>query len=207
MRFALIFLFLSRGMTFSTNDEIMLRFGPAETVDHLQQIIALQKENLPQHLTPAEAREQGFVTVCHALELLSEMNEPYRHSAAWQGDVLAGYALVMEPRFRDRIPILFPMFELLDGIPWQGRPLGEWRYFVMGQVCVARPYRGQGVFEGLYQDLKARLHPHFDLVATEISTRNTRSIRAHEKIGFEPIHRYIDPDGEDWLVVGWGLRT
>jgi GNAT superfamily N-acetyltransferase len=183
----------------------MLTFGPAETDAHLQQILELQAANLPQHITPAEALEQGFVTVCHELGLLREMNEPHRHSLAWSGSELAGYALVMEPRFRARIPVLIPMFELLDDLPWHGRPLRHWRYFVMGQVCVAKAYRGQGAFAGLYHDLQARLRSSFDVVVTEISMRNPRSVRAHEKIGFEPLHRYIDPDGEDWLVVGWPL--
>ena len=183
----------------------MFTFGPTTTDAKLQQVLRLQKANLPQHITAEEAREQGFVTVDHTLELLRDMNTPYCHSAAWTDEELAGYALVMETRFRHRIPILFPMFELLDGVPWQGMPLREWRYFVMGQVCVAKPFRGQGVFAGLYLDLRARLSAHFDLVVTEIATRNTRSVKAHEKVGFETLQNYMDLGGEEWVIVGWKL--
>lgn len=32
----------------------------------------------------------------------------------------------------------------------------------------------------------------------------TRSLRAHEQVGFEPIHRYQDGDGADeWVIVAW----
>lgn len=182
----------------------MFAYGPSTTDAHLEQIMALQKANLPKNISIQEAREQGFVTVDHDMETLRDMNAPYHHSTAWAGEELAGYALVMETRFRDRIPVLIPMFELLDGIPWRGKPLEEWRYFVMGQVCVAKPYRGQGIFQGLYLDMRSRLSAHFDLVVTEISSRNPRSIRAHEKVGFENIHEYVGPDGEHWVVVGWG---
>lgn len=182
----------------------MFAYGPSTTDAHLEQIMALQKANLPKNISIQEAREQGFVTVDHDMETLRDMNTPYHHSTAWAGEELAGYALVMETRFRDRIPVLIPMFELLDGIPWRGKPLEEWRYFVMGQVCVAKPYRGQGIFQGLYLDMRSRLSAHFDLVVTEISSRNPRSIRAHEKVGFENIHEYAGPDGEHWVVVGWG---
>lgn len=184
----------------------MLTYGPSSRPEHLQQIMALQKVNLPENISKRELLEQGFVTVDHDMETLQDMNTPYCHSAAWAGEDLAGYALVMETRFRDRIPILIPMFELLDDIPWQGQPLKNWRYFVMGQVCVAKAYRGKGVFQGLYYDMRDRLSKHFDLVVTEISTRNPRSIRAHEKVGFQNIHEYTDPDGEHWVVVGWGWR-
>lgn len=182
----------------------MIVYGPSNTDAHLQQIMALQKANLPKNISVQEAREQGFVTVDHDMEALSDMNTPYRHSIALEDGNLAGYALVMETRFRHRIPILFPMFELLDGIPWRGKPLKDWRYYVMGQVCVAKPFRGKGVFQGLYLNMRDRLSGHFDLVVTEISTRNARSIRAHEKVGFENIHEFTDPDGEHWVIVAWG---
>lgn len=182
----------------------MFTYGPSNQNTHLQQIMALQKVNLPKNISQNEAREQGFVTVDHDMATLRDMNTPYFHSAAWAGETLAGYALVMETRFRHRIPVLVPMFEILDGIPWHGKPLKDWKYFVMGQVCVAKPYRGQGVFSGLFQDMRNRLSNDFDLVVTEISIRNPRSIRAHEKVGFKNIHEYTDPDGEHWVVVGWG---
>ena len=128
----------------------MFVYRPSTEEGGLEKILSLQKANLPINISLQEAREQGFVTVNHDIEILKDMNKPYRHSLAWKEEELAGYALVMETRFRHRIPVLFPMFELLDGIPWNSRPLKAWRYFVMGQVCVAKPFRGQGVFGGLY---------------------------------------------------------
>ena len=184
----------------------MFTYGPTTTDAHLQQVMALQKANLPRNISIEEAREQGFVTVDHDMETLRDMNTPYCHSAAWTGEELAGYALVMETRFGNRIPVLVPMFELLDEIPWRGKPLKDWNYFVMGQVCVAKPFRGKGVFKGLYLDMRDRLSDHFGLVVTEISSRNPRSIRAHKKVGFETIHEYTDPEGEHWVVVGWGWK-
>lgn len=183
----------------------MLTYGPAHSSEDLQAIQGLQKANLPEKISETEAIEQGFVTVAHSLELLQEMNEPYHHSAAWWNGQLIGYALVMETAFKNRIPVLFPMFELLDGLPYKGRKLSDRKYFVMGQVCVDKSFRGKGVFSGLYLNLKERLHSDFDLIATEIATRNTRSLRAHQKIGFEIIHIYKDPMGEEWAIVVWPI--
>ena len=76
------------------------------------------------------------------------------------------------------------------------------RYILMGQVCVAKDYRGQGVFEGLYRKMQERMAPYFDLIVTEISERNARSLRAHEKVGFVEMTRFQAPDGERWVVVG-----
>jgi GNAT superfamily N-acetyltransferase len=184
----------------------MLSFGPIRDANSLKEILALQIANLPSTISGEEAVDQGFVTVAHSVELLTAMNEPHHHSGAWYENRLVGYALVMETRFKDKIPVLFPMFELLDGIPYKGKRLADWPYFVMGQICIDKPFRGQGIFSGLYQDLKSRLSAHFELVVTEIATRNTRSIRAHEKVGFERIYNYTDPDGEEWDIVALPLR-
>jgi RimJ/RimL family protein N-acetyltransferase len=43
----------------------------------------------------------------------------------------------------------------------------------------------------------------YDFAITEIASSNPRSIRAHEKVGFENIHSYKGPDETEWIVVAW----
>lgn len=183
-----------------------IRFVPARTDSDLLAILQLQRANLPENISAEEAAAQGFVTVRHDLGILREMNEPDGHATAWADGELAGYALVMPRAFRDRIPILQPMFDRIDAIAYDGRQLGERPYIIMGQVAVAKPYRGQGIFAGLYEDLARRLAPHFDWLITEVATRNTRSRRAHTKVGFEDLLLYTAPDAEEWVIVGLNLK-
>ncbi len=194
------------GFSNPTTNSAVMHYRAAATDEDLRHILALQHINLPANISAAEAREQGFVTVHHDLELLRAMNDPYGHATAWEGDVLAGYALVMPREFGNRIPVLIPMFERMNDIRLaDGRRLGNLEYIVMGQVAVARGFRGSGVFAGLYDDLRRRLRLHFEALVTEIATRNTRSWRAHAKVGFEDWEIYTDPDGEEWVIVGWML--
>lgn len=172
----------------------------------MDQILALQSINHLSAVDAAVAVEQGFLTVRHDPFVLRKMNAAYPSVIAKEGDALAGYCLVMPPSFADDLPILAPMFGLLGKLEWKGRPIHEWKWFVMGQVCVAEAYRGQGVFDGLYEKLKECCAPDFELVVTEIAVRNTRSLSAHERVGFQPLHRYFDPEnGEDWWVVALEL--
>ncbi|MEM1216631.1 MAG: GNAT family N-acetyltransferase [Bacteroidota bacterium] len=173
------------------------------TTEELPLILALQRQNLARAISPAEALAQGFVTVEHDLALLTAMNCPHAHTIATAADGLAGYALTMTADFRDRIPVLDPLFSRLDQLEWRGHTVGDLSYVVMGQVCVAKKYRGRGVFTDLYRTMAARMGPYFEVIITEISERNTRSLRAHAKVGFADIHRYTDPQGERWVVVGW----
>jgi len=94
------------------------------------------------------------------------------------------------------------MFERLDAnAEVKGR-----RYYVMGQICVAKAYRGQGVFDRLYAAHREHLRHRFDACVTEISVRNPRSLRAHARVGFEELERYRDA-ADEWVVVIWDLRT
>jgi RimJ/RimL family protein N-acetyltransferase len=43
---------------------------------------------------------------------------------------------------------------------------------------------------------------------TEVAARNTRSLRAHARVGFEPLHVYPDATtGEEWHVIGLDLGS
>ena len=53
-----------------------------------------------------------------------------------------------------------------------------------------------------------RYGSRFDLVVTEVAARNTRSLRAHARVGFEPLHVYPDATtGEEWHVIGLELSA
>jgi RimJ/RimL family protein N-acetyltransferase len=171
----------------------------------LQRILELQRANLASSIDGEELRAQGFVTAEHSLESLQQMHALAPSVVAKAGAELAGYALTMLVEARRFVPILEPMFQLFAQLSWRGRPLPEVSHYVMGQVCVAKPFRGQGLFDALYHGHRQAYAGRFELLVTEVSVRNARSLRAHERVGFEPIHRYRD-SVDEWLVLGWSLR-
>lgn len=175
------------------------------TREDLQDILTLQRENLREHVSRADAEREGFLTVAHDLDVLARMHALAPSVIAREGDALAGYALVMPLEARDTVPVLAPLFAQFDALTWQGRPLGASRYYVMGQVCVARPFRGQGVFDALYRGHREAYAHRFDFTVTEIATRNTRSMRAHARVGFQVLTTYRDALDE-WAVVLWDWR-
>jgi predicted GNAT superfamily acetyltransferase len=72
----------------------------------------------------------------------------------------------------------------------------------MGQIWVAKAWRGQGLVGALYGGHRHYYSAHFDAVVTEISMANPRSLKAHQKVGFETIDRHFE-NGHDWAVVAW----
>lgn len=174
----------------------------------LQGILSLQACNLREELTPDERREEGFVTLKHDAALLRELGTPWPHIVAVAEDTgeVAGYALVMLPGHRDRFPVLVPMFERIDELAHPGGPMANLRYYVMGQVCVAKPHRGRGLVERMYEAQRIQMSREFDIMVTEIDASNTRSLRAHAKAGCSEIDRYRSSDGREWVIVSRPLR-
>ena len=179
-----------------------LHFTTAQTDDDLHQILDLQARNHKSTLSDIAKREQGFVTVRHSWEQIALMHHATPQVIAKDGNRVVAYALAMLPALGDLIPDLQPMFTLMTQIPWQGRTLADSHYYVMGQVCVAEEYRGQGTFAGLYYKHRELYSPDFDLLVTEVSSTNTRSMRAHERVGFRTIHTHRD-HVDDWNVIAW----
>jgi len=175
----------------------MVQAGLVQNEGELEQILDLQRANLARNLSPEEIAAQGFVTVEHTLDLLKQMHAHAPSIIARDEDCLAGYALVMPIECRSFLPILEPMFVRLDRLRMPPQ-----RFYVMGQICVAKAWRGQGIFDLLYRAHRHHLRTRYDFSVTEVSMRNTRSMRAHQRIGFVEIDRYRD-DTDEWALLRW----
>ena len=172
----------------------------ASSEHELLQILKLQQANIPTSLSEGEKQSEGFVTVNHTLELLKKMNDHCAHTLAVSNGNVVGYALSMVRAFRENIEVLKPMFRNIDtNLPYKGS------YVVMGQICIDKAYRKQGIFRGLYQFMKTQLKATYDMIITEVDVRNTRSMNAHYAIGFKTLYSYHSK-GQDWKILYWNLN-
>lgn len=185
----------------------MITYTRSGTKDELEQILALQKQNLAVGLTADQIKAQGFVTVSHSFEDLYKLNELEAHVIAKDNDRVVAYVLAMTVRSRFDIPILLPLFESFEEVLYQHKRIAEYNYMVVGQVCVAADYRGQGVFDACYAAYKNYFKDKYDFAITEVATRNQRSLNAHKRVGFKTIHTYSAPDGEEWNIVLWDWKN
>ncbi len=163
--------------------------------EELEEILVLQKQNLPTHLTKNEIEKEGFVTISHTIDLLDRMNTVCPHIIAKDKGRVIGYALCMHPDFSEEIPILYSMFEKMKEVLPE-----EKSFMVMGQICIDKAYRGKGIFRGLYKTMKKSLGSSFELIVTEVDGRNKRSLNAHLACGFTTKKKY-QSDGRDWYLI------
>lgn len=172
----------------------------AETEADLNGILSLQRACL----TPTV---DGFVTVQHTPAVLRAMHAmaPSVVAVDRAGSVVA-YALTMLREARRLVPVLEPMFALIETLPPGAisalTPDPQW--YVMGQIAVSPAHRGTGLFDALYAAHRRHYRPRFDVLVTEIATRNIRSMRAHARVGFRLVCTHRDATDE-WALVALDL--
>jgi len=188
------------------NSPKMTTYTTSDTDADLRGILALQKSNLPQCLTAEEIRSQGFVTVNHTFQQLKRLNDCERHIIAKNQGKVIGYVLAMTQESRHDIPILVPMFKVFDTVVYDGKIISGYHFIIVGQVCVDKSYRGQGVFSSCYTSYRQHYQSTYDFAITEIATTNLRSLAAHKKVGFKEIYSYRDANGTEWAVVLWDWK-
>jgi GNAT superfamily N-acetyltransferase len=183
----------------------MITLELSDKTRDLERIVELQRLNLLDTLTGDLRESEGFVTMKYTVQELQLMRGDYRHVVAKFDDVVIGYALVMVKECRASFPFLDDMFQHAEVAVFSGHPMQKSAYFFMGQICVDQAFRGKGIFRKLYETLRGQMRADFDFVVTEVSIKNTRSMRAHQKVGFLEI---TDGSGDasEWRVIAWDWR-
>ncbi len=184
----------------------MLRVELCNSAADLVQVRALLEANHARTVDPALWESQGFVTMEYTVDELASICGRYRHVVAKDGDKVVGYALVLLAENKAPFTILADMFKKIATASFNGQPVREGDYFVMGQVCIAHDYRGQGIFGMLYQALRQQMKDDYKFVITEVSDKNARSMGAHVAIGFRDL-TLAEPDPSEWHVMAWDLRA
>jgi ribosomal protein S18 acetylase RimI-like enzyme len=171
----------------------------------LDQMAALSRANLVTLLDPETKAKEGFVTWVYTPEVLRALHAVVPSVIVTDGDTLAGYAITLTDDCEAVYPVMGSTMAHLKKIDYEGRRLSDYRIYLMGQICVAELYRGQGVVDRLYAFHRAHFSDRYDLLVTEISQANPRSLKAHTKAGFRVVDSYPD-NGSMWDVVLWDWR-
>ncbi len=184
----------------------MVIYATVKSKEEILQVLDLQKSNLPQNLTEEQISTQGFVTVIHSYETLKKMNNIEPGIIAKKDERVIGYLLAMTQKSKNDIPILIPMFNVFDNMIYDNKKVSAYKYLVVGQVCIAKDWRGQGILDDCYIAYKKHFSDRYDFAITEIDRTNKRSVNAHLRIGFKIIHNYKDLSGVEWEIVLWDWR-
>ena len=162
----------------------------------------MQALNLKQNITAEEAIDQGFLTASYTIEYLQEMNAVSSSIIAKDGDKVVGYALVTTKESKNGHDLIEDLFDAIDACEYNGQLLKDVNYIVVGQLCVAKEYRGQDLVQKLYGHFRDCLSNEFTYLVTDVAKANVRSLKAHKKRGFQVINELMY-GGFGWDIVLW----
>ena len=180
--------------------------------DDLEAIRLLQRENLFKYIDSEEAAKEVFVTAEYTYDFLKLMNDGSPSIIAKDGDILVGYALVArkESVFGKFHPLLDDLYTEIDKTAYQISDneeivLGNESYVYMGQVCVKKGYRSNGLLQDMYAYYRDCYSNTFQYVVTDVARTNMRSVKAHMKRGFKVL-RSIELVGKTFEIIIWDWR-
>lgn len=168
--------------------------------EELVQVAALCQENLSVNISAETKAKEGFVSWVYTANILRALHTIAPSVIVKDGEVVAGYALTLTPASRVVYPHMENTLHHISALEYKGRPISTYRFYLMGQICVRKAYRGQGVVDLLYEGHRKFYSTQYDLLVTEISSANPRSMKAHQRAGFQVIDTYLG-NGEEWDVV------
>jgi GNAT superfamily N-acetyltransferase len=165
----------------------MIQYSRAISLYDLEKIKDLQNRNLRSHPEVKGHEDQGFLTAQYSLSFLNKMNKASPAIIAYSENILAGYALVAVKSIRKEHPLLEDLFNRIDQTHYKQIPLSQSNYVVVGQLCVDKAFRGQGIASNLYSFFKDCLSAKFEYCITDVHQTNTASMKTHLKTGFQII--------------------
>ncbi|KAJ3320116.1 hypothetical protein HDV06_005681 [Boothiomyces sp. JEL0866] len=149
---------------------------------HLQQIIDLSTLNNKKNLS-LDQQSDGFTTAEYSLEFLQRLHIITPAIVALDVDRVVGYVLVVPKELAGGHPLLLDFVSQIQNSDY--RDFSTINYIVVGQLCVAKDYRGKGLVQKLYSHLECA-YQSFDSAITDVDQRNSRSKKAHYKSGWKP---------------------
>ena len=163
-------------------------------------VLALQQANLRKNITQEEAEAQGFLMAEYNLDFLELLNQKSPGIIAKEGEKVVGYSLVALPETARQHPLLADLVQNIERCIFEGKPVEN--YAIVAQLCVSKDYRGQDLVQKLYASFRDHYANQFTYCVTDVAQANHRSLKAHQKRGFQVIDT-LDYGGIGWDIVLW----
>ena len=178
----------------------MVEIQLATTKEELIGILALQQANLRKNVSEEEALSQGFLMAEYDLGFLQTLHAKSPSVIAKDGDQVVGYSIVALPEDAKQHDLLADLVRNIERCRYQNEAISN--YAIVGQLCVDKQYRGQDLVQSLYGAFRDHYADNYTYCVTDVAQANTRSLRAHQKRGFQVIDT-LEYGGIAWDIVLW----
>lgn len=149
------------------------------TIDDIYELLSMHKK-FHVDTIPEKDKPDGFVTTPFTEELLTELIRDEKGIfVAREGDVIGGYCMAASWQFCSKWPMFQYMISRLHEVPYRDETLTMENSYQYGPICIDKPYRGKGVFQGLFQFALKEMSKKYPFMVTFVNKSNPRSVKAH----------------------------
>lgn len=163
---------------------------PATPAD-IPGVLALQEEYLYRNMTEEE-RKQGFVTTPFTQKQIEDiLKENGLFVAKNEAGIVVAYIFAASWTYFEQWEIFNYMVSRFPKLSFRGQEITTENSFQYGPVCIDKKYRGQGLFNQLFEEMRLEFVKRYPISITFINKINELSTAAHtRKLGWEIIDEF-----------------
>ena len=161
------------------------------TTNDINGILSLQEKNLYRNLSDSE-RQKGFVTTPFTPNQIEDiMQQNGTFIAENEDNVIVAYAFAGSWAYFQQWEIFNVMVSRFPKLGFHGNAITTENSFQYGPVCIDEAYRGKGLLNQLFEELRIEFLKHYPISITFINKINAISEKAHTKnLGWEIIDTF-----------------
>lgn len=169
-------------------------------------ILSLQEKNLYRNLNGLE-RKKGFVTTPFTQGQIEEIiGQNGVFIAETTEGILIAYAFAGSWHYFEQWEIFNYMVSRFPTLSFKGNDITTANSFQYGPVCIDKAYRGKGVLNLLFEEMRLEFVKKYPFSITFINKMNLISEKAHvEKLGWEIIDHF-DFNGNSYLGLAFDME-
>jgi len=153
-------------------------------------VLTLQALNLQANL-PAVALENGFVTTPFTPELIAQIIQMDGLFVAEDKGEIIAYVYAGSWNYFQQWSIFAFMVNRFPSLHFKHQAITVENSFQYGPICIATAYRGMGVLQTIFEEMRIAFAPKYPISITFINAINKRSTKAHtEKLGWTIIDEF-----------------
>jgi predicted GNAT superfamily acetyltransferase len=179
-----------------TSEEITRK---AEVID-VPIILNLLRENLGQYLPEDSKKKEGFLSFNPTEAELAEIINDTGVVINMKGNELKGYFITLSKDLARKSSFWNEMLDNAESMDYEGKKIGDYNYALIGQICVAKAFRGGMTFNRLYYTTSSMLKEKgYEVAIGEIASDNAKSLAVHSFL--TEIGTYESNSGIKWHVM------
>ncbi len=161
------------------------------TQDDIQGILSLQEKYLYRNLNTQE-QEKGFVTTPFTIPQIEEiLLQNGLFIAENENHIIVAYAFAGSWSYFEQWEIFNFMVSRFPKLSFHGKIITTENSFQYGPVCIDERYRGKGLLNQLFEEMRIEFFKKYPISITFINKINVISERAHtKKLGWEIVDEF-----------------